>query len=208
MTRLTQYVPHDLVLKYFLPTIVQQSTSIAFQTRKVSFSSLFTFDPPTTLPSRLQTCATAIGDLSTVLPQSAVDQHLVGREGREKRREERRRVSVLGAVSVPTVFGSILGREKELCGSDPSGGSSVFGGVALEHSLPVSHPTAARSIQMGEDSRPASARILHLHLSPARTTGLSLSLLPTLSVPSSSPRLATISTSTSDDDDVDPLGVH
>lgn len=38
MTRLTQYVPNELILKYFVPSIVQQSSSIAFQTRKVSFS--------------------------------------------------------------------------------------------------------------------------------------------------------------------------
>lgn len=37
MTRLTQYVSNDLILKHFLPTIVQQSSSIAFQTRKVLF---------------------------------------------------------------------------------------------------------------------------------------------------------------------------
>ncbi|CAF3959358.1 unnamed protein product [Rotaria sordida] len=57
MTRLTQYISSDLVLKYFVPTIVQQSSSIAFQTRK--------------------TCATSIGDLVTVIPPSAVDQYLV-----------------------------------------------------------------------------------------------------------------------------------
>ncbi|CAF1281058.1 unnamed protein product [Adineta ricciae] len=57
MTRLTQYVSNDLILKYFVPTIVQQSSSIAFQTRK--------------------TCATSIGDLSTVIPPAAVDQYLV-----------------------------------------------------------------------------------------------------------------------------------
>ncbi|CAF3937743.1 unnamed protein product [Adineta steineri] len=57
MTRLTQYVSNDLILKYFVPTIVQQSSSIAFQTRK--------------------TCATSIGDLATVIPLSAVDQYLV-----------------------------------------------------------------------------------------------------------------------------------
>lgn len=37
MTRLTQYITNDLILKYFVPTIVQQSSSIAFQTRKVCF---------------------------------------------------------------------------------------------------------------------------------------------------------------------------
>ncbi len=37
MTRLTQYVSNELILKYFVPTIVQQSSSIAFQTRKVLF---------------------------------------------------------------------------------------------------------------------------------------------------------------------------
>ncbi|CAF4825542.1 unnamed protein product [Rotaria sp. Silwood1] len=57
MTRLTQYISSELVLKYFVPTIVQQSSSIAFQTRK--------------------TCATSIGDLATVIPSSAVDQYLV-----------------------------------------------------------------------------------------------------------------------------------
>jgi hypothetical protein len=41
MTRLTQYVSNDLILKYFVPTIVQQSSSIAFQTRKVYFFVFF-----------------------------------------------------------------------------------------------------------------------------------------------------------------------
>ncbi|CAF3584726.1 unnamed protein product [Rotaria socialis] len=57
MTRLTQYVSSELILKYFVPTIVQQSSSIAFQTRK--------------------TCATSIGDIATVIPSTAVDQYLV-----------------------------------------------------------------------------------------------------------------------------------
>ena len=57
MTRLTQYVSNDLVLKYFVPTIIQQSSSIAFQTRK--------------------TCATSLADLSTVIPSSSVDEYLI-----------------------------------------------------------------------------------------------------------------------------------
>ncbi|CAF4617396.1 unnamed protein product, partial [Rotaria sp. Silwood2] len=45
MTRLTQYISSELVLKYFVPTIVQQSSSIAFQTRKVPCISNLCSDP-------------------------------------------------------------------------------------------------------------------------------------------------------------------
>ncbi len=41
MTRLTQYVSNELILKDFIPTIVQQSSSIAFQTRKVYILDIF-----------------------------------------------------------------------------------------------------------------------------------------------------------------------
>ncbi|CAF0779211.1 unnamed protein product [Didymodactylos carnosus] len=57
MSRLAPYVGSDLTLKYFVPAVVQLCSTIAFQTRK--------------------TCTTAIGDFATIIPPSAVDEHLV-----------------------------------------------------------------------------------------------------------------------------------